>query len=136
FGGLTFGGSTVAENQIYINGLNVTDPFRRQGFSSVPFAFYQEFQVKTGGYSAEFGNSTGGVINAGTRSGGNEFKAGVEVTLEPAAWQARAKDRYLDADGTVHSLNSRDRSSWFKTSVWASGPIVKDRLFFFGMYED
>ncbi len=136
FGGLTFGGSTVAENQIYINGLNVTDPFRRQGFSSVPFAFYQEFQVKTGGYSAEFGNSTGGVINAVTRSGGNEFKGGVEVTLEPAEWQARAKDRYHKADGTVHSLNSRDSSSWFKTNVWASGPIVRDRLFFFAMYED
>lgn len=135
FGGLTFGGSTVAENQIYINGLNVTDPFRRQGYSSVPFAFYQEFQVKTGGYSAEFGNSTGGVINAVTRSGGNEFKAGVEVTMEPAAWQSPAKDRYHDADGTVHSLNSRDQSSWYKGNVWASGPIVKDRLFFFGMYE-
>lgn len=136
FGGLTFGGSTVAENQIYINGLNVTDPFRRQGYSSVPFAFYQEFQVKTGGYSAEFGNSTGGVINAVTRSGGNEFHAGIELTMEPAAWHAPAKDRYHKADGTVHSLNSRDNGSLYKTNVWASGPIIKDRLFFFGMYED
>ena len=42
--GLSFGGSSVAENAVYINGLNVTDPYRRQGFSSVPFAFYQEFQ--------------------------------------------------------------------------------------------
>ena len=41
FGGLTFGGSSVAENVAYINGLNVTDPYRRQGFSSVPFAFYK-----------------------------------------------------------------------------------------------
>src|SRR5690606_8662845 len=71
FGGLTFGGSSVAENVVYINGLNVTDPYRRQGFSTVPFGFYEEFQVKTGGYSAEFGRSTGGVINAVTRSGGN-----------------------------------------------------------------
>ena len=49
FGGLSFGGSSVAENAVYINGLNVTDPYRRQGFSSVPFGFYEEFQVKTGG---------------------------------------------------------------------------------------
>jgi hypothetical protein len=47
FGGLTFGGSSVAENAVYINGLNVTDPYRRQGFSSVPFGFYEEFQIKT-----------------------------------------------------------------------------------------
>jgi len=84
FGGLTFGGSSVAENVVYINGLDVTDPYRRQGFSTVPFAFFEEFQVKTGGYSAEFGRSTGGVINAVTRSGGNEFHFGAETTLEPA----------------------------------------------------
>lgn len=137
FGGLTFGGSSVAENAVYINGLNVTDPFRRQGFSSVPFAFYEEFQVKTGGYSAEFGRSTGGVINAVTRSGGNEFHGGVEVTMEPSSWASKAQDRF-NSDGLLVARNrtSRDTSPFFKTNVWASGPIVKDRLFFFAMYEN
>src|SRR5690606_28642886 len=51
FGGVSFGGSSVAENSVYINGLNVTDFYNRVGFSSVPFAFYDQFQVKTGGYS-------------------------------------------------------------------------------------
>ena len=136
FGGLTFGGSSVAENAVYINGLNVTDPYRRQGFSSVPFNFYEEFQVKTGGYSAEFGRSTGGVINAITRSGGNEFQGGVEVTLEPSAWAAPRKDHF-HSDGSIDERDrtSRDTSPLFKTNVWASGPIVKDRLFFFAMYE-
>lgn len=136
FGGLTFGGSSVAENAVYINGLNVTDPYRRQGFSSVPFAFYREVQVKTGGYSAEFGRSTGGVINAVTRSGGNEFHGGVEVTLEPADWAADKKDHF-HTDGTIDERDrtSRDTNPLFKTNVWASGPIVKDRLFFFAMYE-
>ena len=54
----------------------------------MPFGFFEEFQVKTGGYSAEFGRSTGGVLNAVTRSGGNEFHGGVELTMEPSAWQA------------------------------------------------
>src|SRR5690606_48644 len=58
FGGLSFGGSSVAENAIFVNGLNVTDIYDRQGFSTPPFGFFQEFQVKTGGYSAEFGRST------------------------------------------------------------------------------
>ncbi len=136
FGGLSFGGSSVAENAVYINGLNVTDPYRRQGFSSVPFAFYQEFQVKTGGYSAEFGRSTGGVINAVTRSGGNEFHAGVELTFEPSAW-ASDKEDHFHSDGTVdeRSYTSRDYNSFLKANLWASGPIVKDKLFFFAMYE-
>ncbi len=137
FGGLTFGGSSVAENAYYINGLNVTDPYRRQGFSTVPFNFYQEFQVKTGGYSAEFGRSTGGVINAITRSGTNEFQGGVEVTMEPSAWASAKKDHF-HRDGTIDERDrtSRDTNPLFKTNVWASGPIVRDRLFFFAMYED
>jgi len=136
FGGLTFGGSSVAENVAYINGLDVTDPYRRQGFSSVPFGFFQEFQVKTGGYSAEFGRSTGGVINAVTRSGGNEFHFGAETTLEPSAWASKKKDHF-HTDGTrdERDRTSRDESPFYKANVWASGPIVKDKLFFFAMYE-
>lgn len=136
FGGISFGGSSVAENVAYINGLNVTDPYRRQGFSTVPFAFYEEFQVKTGGYSAEFGRSTGGVINAITRSGGNEFHGGVEVTMEPESWRSEREDHFYD-DGTLTDLDrtSRDESSFYKANVWASGPILRDRLFFFAMYE-
>jgi outer membrane receptor for ferrienterochelin and colicin len=136
FGGLTFGGSSVAENVVYINGLDVTDPYRRQGYSSVPFNFYEEVQVKTGGYSAEFGRSTGGVINAVTRSGGNEFHAGAQLTMEPAAW-ASPKDDHFHDDGTIDERDrtSRDANPFYKMNVWASGPLVKDRLFFFGMYE-
>lgn len=134
--GLSFGGSSVAENVAYINGLNVTDPFKRQGFSSVPFAFYSEVQVKTGGYSAEFGRSTGGVINAVTRSGSNEFHGGVQVTMEPAAWESSRKDRYY-SDGSLTGINrtSRDASPFYKQNIWASGPVVKDKVFLFAMYE-
>jgi len=136
FGGLVFGGSSVAENVVYINGLNVTDPYRRQGFSTVPFAFYEEFQVKTGGYSAEFGRSTGGVINAITRSGGNEFKGGVQVTIEPESWSSTREDHFYD-DGTPTDIDrtSRDGGSFYKYNVWGSGPLIRDRLFFFAMYE-
>ena len=90
-GGVSFGGSSVAENTVYVNGLNVTDFYNRIGFSSVPFAFYEEFQVKTGGYSVEFGRTTGGVINAVTRSGTNEFQFGTEVDWEPSFLQATAR---------------------------------------------
>lgn len=134
FGGLSFAGSSVAENAVFINGLNVTDMYTRRGFSSAPFAFFNEFQVKTGGYSVEFGRSTGGVINAVTRSGSNEFEGGIEVTAEPSAWRSSGRDHF-HRDGSAHSYASRDDSSFFKTNVWASGPVVKDTLFLFAMYE-
>ena len=137
FGGISFGGSSVAENQVYINGLNVTDFYRRQGNSSAPFAFFDQFQVKTGGYSVEFGRSTGGVVSASVRSGGNEFHGGAELTFEPAAFSARKDDHVFvhPKDPTTYVLGSNDQSSFYKANVWASGPIVKDRLFFFAMYE-
>ena len=134
FGGVSFGGSSVAENSIFINGLNVTDFYKRQSFSTAPFAFFQEFQVKTGGYSVEFGRSTGGVINAVTRRGTNELHGGMELTFEPAAWRSKADDHYY-ADGTVNVRSSRDTSSFAKANVWASGPLVEDKLFLFAMYE-
>ncbi|HZX79307.1 TonB-dependent receptor [Lysobacter sp.] len=133
FGGISFGGSSVAENAFYINGLNVTDFYNRNGFSEAPFAFYKEFQVKTGGYSVEFGRTTGGVINTVARSGGNEFEAGAELSFEPRAWQSSAKDRYFD--GERYLTFSQDDYSSTTLDLWASGPLIKDRLFFFALYE-
>jgi hypothetical protein len=126
--GLSFGGSSVAENTVYINGLNVTDFYNRIGFSSVPFAFYKEFQVKTGGYSVEFGRTTGGVINAVTRSGTNEFEFGSEIVWEPDFLQSAKTDR----PGIVSRLDEYNRTNY---NVYASGPIIRDKLFFFALYE-
>ena len=55
----SFAGSSVAENTSYINGLNTTNFRNGLGFSVVPFEFYESIQVKTGGYSAKYGRSTG-----------------------------------------------------------------------------
>src|SRR5690606_970112 len=134
------GGSSVAENQTYINGLNVTDIYRRQGSSTAPFGFFDQFEVKTGGYSVEFGRSTGGVINASVRSGGNEFHGGMQLTFEPEGLSSNAKDRIYEHDNptqfpTTYVRGSRDRADFTKMNGWFSGPLLKDRLFFFAMYE-
>ncbi|MFC4313349.1 TonB-dependent receptor domain-containing protein [Steroidobacter flavus] len=132
--GVSFGGSSIAENSIYINGLNVTDFYNRVGASSVPYAFYKEFEVKTGGYSVEFGRTTGGVINAVTRSGTNEFEYGTEVAWEPHSLQSSKKDRF-DPDGTPRIIGSYDDYDRTSATFYASGPLIKDKLFFFALYE-
>jgi hypothetical protein len=141
FGGVSFGGSSVAENSVYINGLNVTDFYNRVGYSSVPYAFYKEFQIKTGGYSVEFGRTTGGVINAVTRAGTNEFDFGTEVVWEPSFAQGKGGNYYspdsTDADSLpqsyrIYQYDEYDRAN---ATVYASGPIIKDKLFFFALYE-
>ena len=132
--GVSFGGSSVAENTMYINGLNVTDFYNRIGFSSVPYAFYEEFQVKTGGYSVEFGRTTGGVINAVTRSGTNEFDVGTQIAWKPSWLQSSKTNRYY-ANGNARIIGSYDEYDSTSATVYASGPIVKDKLFFFALYE-
>jgi len=132
-GGLSFGGSSVAENSVYINGLNVTDFYNRIGFSEVPFAFYEEVQVKTGGYSVEFGRTTGGVINAITRSGTNEFHYGAELVWEPDFLQAEGRD-FTDPFGN-QLVQRYDLYDSTNLTVHASGPIIRDKLHFFAMYE-
>ncbi|MEG3049937.1 MAG: Oar protein, partial [Thermomonas sp.] len=72
FGNLaSFGGASVAENQFYVNGFNVTNTFNNLAFGQIPFEAIAEQQTKTGGYGAEFGRSLGGVVNQITKRGTN-----------------------------------------------------------------
>lgn len=133
-GGISFGGSSVAENTVYINGLNVTDFYNRVGFSTAPYTFFKEFQIKTGGYSVEYGRTTGGVINAVTKSGSNQAKYGAQLVWQPSFLQTEATDRF-DADGNPVRIASYDESDAVSLSGYASGAIVPDRLFYYVMYE-
>src|SRR5205823_6962413 len=87
-------GGSGLENQYVIDGVNVTN----QGYGALgsysivfgslgnatPFDFIQEVQVKTGGYQAEFGQSTGGVVNVITKSGTNAFGGSAFGYTRPA----------------------------------------------------
>ena len=60
FGNLaSFGGASVAENQYYVNGFNITNTFQNLNFAQIPYEAIAEQQIKTGGYGAEFGRSSG-----------------------------------------------------------------------------
>lgn len=127
FGGVSLGGSSVAENISYINGMNVTNFRTFVGGTTIPFEFYDQVQVKTGGYQAEFGRNTGGAVIALSRSGSNEFRGGANVFWEMDSLRS-------DSPNTFSANNSRDERERVDGNIWASGPIIKDRLFFFGFF--
>jgi hypothetical protein len=131
---VSLGGASVAENVYYIDGLNVTNFRNGMGGSSVPFEFYDQFQIKTGGYSPEFGRSTGGVLNATTRRGNNEFEYGIVTYYEPELGQGSSPDT-VRADGSYYDFNSKNSESSLKTDLYVGGPVIKDHLFFFVLYE-
>ncbi|CAM2065600.1 TonB-dependent receptor [Sulfidibacter corallicola] len=123
----SLGGASVAENAYLVNGLNTTNFRNGLGSSTVPFEFLEELQVKTGGYQAEFGRSTGGVINTVTKSGTNEFHYGVTLYWEPDSLASESPD-------TIDRTNSVEERDVMDANIYVSGPIVKDRAFFYALY--
>ncbi|MDT0496649.1 hypothetical protein RM530_04640 [Algiphilus sp. W345] len=135
FGNLaSFGGSTVAENQYFLNGFNISDLRTRLGPSNVPFEFFQDFQVKTGGYSAEFGRSTGGIVNAVSKRGTNEWEAGMSAFYQDDSW-SETSPNVLDANGSSQYLyfNEADYRQETQANFYAGGPIIRDKLFIFAL---
>ena len=127
FGGASISGSSAGENVFYINGLNITDFRNFLGANTIPFEAYQQVEIKTGGYQAEFGRATGGVINQVTKSGTNEFDFGISAYYT-------ADELREDSPNTVFARNDLDQRTFQEINYQASGPIIKDRLFFYGLY--
>src|SRR5262249_55455370 len=91
--------------------------------------FIKETQVKTGGFEAEYGQSTGGVVNVVTQSGTNSFHGAVYGYTRPAGteadWRPVSADR---RPGNQKGSNNSD------VGISLGGPIMKDKLFFFGSF--
>ncbi|WP_233171576.1 TonB-dependent receptor [Dyella sp. ASV21] len=140
YGVPSFGGAASSENAYFINGYAVTNPLTSIGFTQLPFDAIDQQQVLTGGYGAEFGRSTGGVINIVTKRGSNQTKAGLYTIWEPEALRANPRNNYFPRTGAASNattdgalLHYRHRNQYWKSTVGAylSGALVKDRLFYY-----
>ena len=123
---VSISGNSVAENSYQVNGLNLTNFRNGLGSSFVPFEFMEEVQVKTGGYEAEFGRATGGVINMVTKSGSNSFRGGVNAYYQPSSLQEMKDNNYLYP-------NEAGESEELEANASLGGPIFKDKLFYFAL---
>lgn len=125
--GVSFGGSTSAENIYIVEGLNTTDPAFGLLSTNLPNEFVQETEVITGGYNAEYGRSTGGVINIVTKSGGNEFSGSVFSYFTPGALVADE----LETPSASSSINTETELDYsWDIGAEFGGPIIKDKLWF------
>ncbi|HVT05236.1 MAG TPA: TonB-dependent receptor [Thermoanaerobaculia bacterium] len=125
---ITVYGSSGAENGYYIDGLNTTGvEYGFQG-KELNFEFVQEVDVKTGGYEAEYGRSTGGIINVITKSGGNDFRGDLFGYYDNDGLQANTRE-VVSTGGTTQGFRKSDYG------VDIGGYILKDRLWFFAAYD-
>jgi hypothetical protein len=127
----SFGGASAAENQYYVNGYAVTNSLTGVGLAQLPFDAIDQQQVYTGGYGAEYGRSTGGVVNIITKRGGNEWKAGVQVLWTPLGLRAAPRNLVQPSDNTLYQYRNKNKSTTTEYGVYVSGPLIKDRLFMY-----
>ena len=121
-------GSSGAENSFYVDGVNTTNvEYGFQG-KELNFEFIQELDVKTGGYEAEYGRSTGGIINVITKSGGNAFHGDAFGYLFNDSLQSNSK-AVVSTSGTQLGFSREDYG------VDLGGYLLKDKLWFFGAFD-
>ncbi|ESQ74445.1 hypothetical protein ABAC402_14095 [Asticcacaulis sp. AC402] len=138
FGPPSISGASPAENIYYVNGMNVTNFRNFLGGTTIPFDFYEQVEVKTGGYMAEFGRSTGGAFISTTRSGSNTFKGGLSVYYTPSGLAEQSRQVGADLNETDPAddtyFQGRTDFEQKEATAWLSGPIVKDHVYFFAFY--
>src|ERR1700730_8758467 len=125
---ISVAGARPQQNNYRLDGISIND-FSNGGPGSVlggnvGVDAIEEFSVLTSNYSAEYGRTSGGVVNAITRSGTNQFHGGVYEFLRNSALDAR---NFFD--GKIPPF----RRNQFGAA--AGGPIRKDKVFVFGDYE-
>jgi outer membrane receptor protein involved in Fe transport len=126
--GYGFSGAQSAENNYLVDGVSTNDPAFGVNGSQFPVEFVEEANVITGGYQAEYGRTTGGVLNVVTKSGSNEFHGTVWGDITPGVLAGVSPAIKNDSSvfvGQTRLWNSID----FGAEV--GGPIVKDKLWFF-----
>jgi len=105
---------------------------------SVSQAAIREFQVNTSSYSAEYGRSAGGVVNAITKSGTNEFHGGAFYYQRNNKWGARNPLSTIQqplGNGQFDTVGFKPKDVRHQFGGTIGGPIVKDTAFFFFSYD-
>lgn len=140
-GGWSVDGATNAENVFIIDGQDVTN-YRNAGINAnnqVPFALVQELQVKSSGFDAEYGGATGGVFSVVTKGGSNQFHGEFGAAFRPSKFDGNPRPSQLRfVEGTTQYVEyynqPKPKYLQFSPTAVLSGPIIKDRVWFFGSW--
>lgn len=125
---VSIGGADPLTSSALIDGL-ANDKLGNQGAMIVPTVEgTREFKVITNAMSAEFGRTAGGILSVVTKSGTNQFHGSL--------FEYHRNDK-LSANEFFANRAGRERPTlrWNQFGGSLGGPVIRDRLFFFGSYE-
>jgi outer membrane receptor protein involved in Fe transport len=158
-GGLSIDGASAGENRYIIDGIETTNLRNGTSGKNVIADFVEEVQVKSSGYTAEFGGATGGVVNVVTKSGTNDLHGNGLFYFQGSALSAG--DCAGESAGTTTGTQTlacaggrqvlrhnptatnvaeyieypEDDMTRIEPGFALGGPIVRDRAWFFGAYQ-
>src|SRR5947209_3772067 len=122
------GGGRSGAQELLLDGAANTTPDINRGIINPPVDSVQEFKVQSNSYDAEFGRTSGGVVNVITKSGANEFH-GLVYDFE--------RHSYIEANNWFNNASGIPNPSFKRHQFGANagGPVIKNHTFFFGDYE-
>lgn len=142
-GQISLSGQRGINTNVNVDGVDYNQPFfggirggeRSNSAFTLPQEAIREFQVVASGYGAEYGRSSGGVINVVTKSGGNDINGSVFYLIRPN--QLARGHEYADALVTTlpQGIDATLAPTQQQFGGSIGGPIIKDKLFYFGAYE-
>jgi len=120
-GTITIAGAPSFDTTVLLDGAEISDPY----FGGAPIVYIEdaieELQVLTSGVSARYGRFQGGILSAITKSGSNQFEGTVRAEMSSQKWNAQTPFK---------EKQSSDITKDYQGTL--GGPIVRDRLWFFG----
>ena len=138
-GGLSIDGASAGENRYIIDGVETTDLQNGTSGKNVIPEFIEEVQVKSSGYTAEFGGATGGVINVITKSGSNAFRGTALFSVQGSSLMGSPRptlrQNLTNSDIAEYITYPKDEEVRMEPAFGLGGPIVASRAWFFGAYQ-
>jgi len=141
-GGIMVDGATAAENRYIIDGMETTDIIHGLSGKNLLADFVEEVQIKSGGYPAEYGGSTGGVINVITKSGTNRFSGYTGLYFQGSDLQGEPNKtlrlKLTDNTQAEYQQYAKDDVNRYEPGAGLGGPIFQTSAWtanFFGAYQ-
>ncbi len=149
-GGFQVDGASGSENSFVVDGLSVEN-YRTgtlNGVNNIPTALVSEIQIKTGGFEAEHGGASGGVVSVATKSGSDSFHGEISADFDASALQPRpraAMSRFVASNASAAAIaanpdytyllrQNKDQFLNMYPTATFSGPLIRGRAWFLGTY--
>ncbi len=137
-GGISIDGASAGENRYIIDGMETTNLQSGVSGANLIADFVEEVQVKSSGYTAEYGGALGGVINAQTKSGTNNWDGMALFNFQGSATESGRRPTLrlglANSDIAEYINYADDEFTRFEPGFGIGGPIKRDRVWFFGAY--